>query len=643
MANGIAAAAALFLFATAATGQGGVRLQDLDLSRIDQAWGNPRAGRSVEGRPISIGGVAFERGVGTHADSEWTIELGGKARSFTASVGVDDEARRGTVVFVVLVDGREAYRSPIARGGEMPRRVEVDLAGASRLTLLVEDAGDGIDYDHADWADPVIAVEPGCEDRVKSGRIDETTLPIAMGRDEEPRLNYPRIVGASPGKPFLFRIPASGRPPLRFSAVGLPRGLALDPARGILSGTVEEEGRLVVSVEIEGPLGTSSGELTLVFAPGALCLTPPMGWNSWNCWGLSVDNSKVRAAAAAFDRSGLAAHGFRYVNIDDGWEGGRDENGTILPNEKFKDMRALADYVHGLGLLLGIYSSPGPKTCGGFEGSYGHEEQDARTYAEWGIDYLKYDWCSYSTIAPNPDLAAMQRPYLVMRDALRALPRDIVYSLCQYGMGRVHEWGAEVGGNCWRTTGDITDLWSSMSRIGFRHDEMVRAAGPGHWNDPDMLVVGSVGWGPDLHPTRLTRNEQITHVTLWSMLAAPLLIGCDLDRLDDFTLALLTNDDVIAIDQDPLGRAARRHGPAGPTEVWVRPLADGSSAVALFNRSRGTKSVRVEFALLGMRGPCAVRNCWTRKDEPEPVEAYEAEIPRHGALLLRVGKPGKGP
>ena len=283
-----------------------------------------------------------------------------------------------------------------------------------------------------------------------------------------------------------------------------------------------------------------------------------MGWNSWNCWAGAIDDAKVRAAADAMVASGLAAHGYEYINIDDTWEKGRDANGEVLGNEKFPDMKALADYVHGKGLKLGIYSSPGPRTCANFEGSYQHEEQDAKTYAKWGIDYLKYDWCSYGEIARSRELSELKKPYAVMRDALDKCGRDIVYSLCQYGMGKVWEWGESIGANCWRTGGDINDSWGSVVECGFSQDGHQKFAGPGHWNDPDMLVVGMVGWSANLHPSKLTHNEQVTHITLWSLLSSPLLIGCDMARLDQFTSDLLMNDEVIAINQDPLGKPAGR-------------------------------------------------------------------------------------
>jgi hypothetical protein len=377
-----------------------------------------------------------------------------------------------------------------------------------------------------------------------------------------------------------------------------------------------------------------------------------MGWNSWNCWGLSVDDQKVRAAADAFIGSGLADHGWTYINIDDGWEAPeRTAKGEILTNEKFPAMVSLADYIHSQGLRLGIYSSPGPQTCGGFLGSYQHEKQDAETWASWGIDYLKYDWCSYGKIALNDSIQELQKPYLLMRDFLSAANRDIVFSLCQYGMGNVWEWGGAVGGNIWRTTGDITDTWESMAGIGFDQDKCSPYAGPGHWNDPDMLVVGQVGWGPNLHPSRLTPDEQYTHISLWCLLSAPLLIGCDLSQLDDFTLNLLTNDEVLAINQDELGRPATRIKQGEGFEIWSKPLADSSVAVGLFftgldspvdafNWEGGIakRTLTVNWSDLGISGIYEVRDLWRQKDVGQFASVYTAEVPYHGVVLVRLTK-----
>ena len=290
-----------------------------------------------------------------------------------------------------------------------------------------------------------------------------------------------------------------------------------------------------------------------------LARTPPMGWNSWNHFAEAVDDKVARETADAMVKSGMAAAGYTYVNIDDTWEAGRDANGNITPNRKFPDMKALANYVHSRGLKLGIYSSPGPLTCGGYEGSYGHEEQDAKTFAGWGVDYLKYDWCSASRIYGSADLRPV---YQKMGKALEHCGRPIIFSLCEYGSGDVWTWGPRVGGNLWRTTGDIQDNWSSMSKIGFDQGRLASFAGPGHWNDPDMLEIGNGG---------MSATEYRTHFSLWCMLAAPLMAGNDLRTMSAETREILTNQEAIAVDQDVLGRQAVRLLEKAGIEVWVKP------------------------------------------------------------------------
>jgi alpha-galactosidase len=618
-----------------------VWVESLDLTTIDQGWGKAQAGLSVEGAPLTIGNQAYAHGVGTHAHSEMMIGLQGEARRFEAVVGVDDETGDvGSVVFVVYLDDQEAWRSPTLTGADGGVPVSIVLDGADRMTLVVESAGDGIHYDHADWAGAMIVLQPG------AGRLPTAVIPpmapvpeIVTHRPLKPAINAPYIAGTTPGLPFLFRVPTSGERPIRFTATNLPTGLELDPETGIITGSLAGEGTFDVGISAENAHGRDASTLTIVGGTHQLALTPPMGWNSWNVWGTSVDDAKVRAAADRMVASGLADHGYQYINIDDAWEGERDADGRIQSNEKFPDMRALADYVHAKGLKLGIYSSPGPKTCAGYEGSYQHERLDAETFAAWGIDLIKYDWCSYGKIAADDSRAALRKPYEVMREALDDCGRDIVYSLCQYGMGQVSEWGADVGGNYWRTTGDIFDDWGSMSGIGFGQAGLEAFAGPGHWNDPDMLVVGMVGWGPDLHRTRLTRQEQVTHITLWSLLASPLLIGCDLSQLDDFTLALLTNPEVLAVNQDPLGRQAARIDVEERQEVWARLLADGTYAVGLFNRSRWPAPVFVDWRDLQLAGPQPVRNLWLRTDEGVFEDGYSSTVQGHGAVMLKIGRP----
>jgi alpha-galactosidase len=605
----------------------------MDLSRVEQDWSQARAGRSVDGRPLTLGGVVYKHGVGTHASSDMLIDLNGSATRFMAVVGVDDERKGlGSVRFFVDVDKRNAASTPVMRGGDAPRTLSVDVSGAKTLHLRVDDGGDGITNDHADWGGAVLILKPGAAEQPRMAVPPAEPLPVVGAPPgPKPAIHYPRIVGATPGRSFLFRVPATGKGPLTFAASNLPKGLLLDERTGILTGSLEAPGRTDVELTVTGPKGSATATLTIVGGTHQLALTPPMGWNSWNVWGGRVDADKVRAAADAMVSSGLASHGFQYINIDDTWEGARGPDGVIRTNDKFKDMKGLADYVHSKGLKLGIYSSPGPKTCAGYAGSERHEEQDAKTYGQWGIDYLKYDWCS----CRSKDLKA---PYALMRNALDQSSRDIVYSLCQYGMGDVWTWGDSVGGNCWRTTGDITDTWKSMSGIGFSQDGHEKFAGPGHWNDPDMLVVGDVGWGRP-HPTKLTPNEQVTHISLWALQSAPLLIGCDMSKIDPFTTALLGNDEVLAIDQDALGKPAGRKSIDGKLEVWARPLSDGTMAVGLFNRDVDPAQVTARWSDLGLTGPQPVRDLWQKKDLGTFNDAFKATVPRHGAVLVKIGTP----
>jgi alpha-galactosidase len=362
--------------------------------------------------------------------------------------------------------------------------------------------------------------------------------------------------------------------------------------------------------------------------------TPPMGWNSWNHFAAKIDDATVRAEADAMVSSGLRDAGYRYINIDDTWEGERDAKGVIHSNSKFPDMKALADYVHAKGLKLGIYSSPGAKTCAGFAGSLGHEAQDAQTYAQWGIDYLKYDLCSLGDSmraagglekAQAIELAA----YAKMDAALKATGRPIVYSLCQYGFYQPWRWGASVGGDLWRTTGDITDKFPRMIQIGESQARLARLQKPGHWNDPDMLEVGNGG---------MNAIEYRTHMSLWAILAAPLLAGNDLSKMTPETRAILGDKGVIAIDQDPLGKQGDRIRQEGPLEVWARPLAGGGKAVGLFNLSDLPANMEIRTSEVGVKGAAPMRDVWADKDLGK-LAGYKAVVPAHGVLLLRIGKP----
>src|SRR5262245_9894017 len=626
----------------------GIWLDSLDLSKVQLRPG-PRGQRGQPPPPMTfkLGGVTYPHAVPLRADADMTVNLDGSATRFVSMVGVDDgtapaPARAdappppppapGSVVFAVFVDGKKAFESDVMKRGDAPRPVSVDLTGAKTMMLAVVDGNDGTAGDNADWAGAAVIMKPGAQAKpVVAAPASETPPQIASSKSTVPMINYPRITGATPGRPFLFRIPASGPDALTFSVKNLPAGLTLDEKTGVITGTLQQEGRSEVPGSVKAADGKmSNAVITIVGGRDALALTPPLGWNSWNVWGGNVTADHVRAAADGMIKTGLAAQGYTYINIDDAWEAGwhkgaegrndpaagRDGNGEILTNEKFPDMKGLVDYIHSKGLKAGIYSGPGNTTCQGLAASHQHEEQDARTWAKWGIDYLKYDWCGYpggfNTNSPLPDL---QKPYILMRGILDKLDRDIVFSLCQYGWGKVWEWGDQVGGNLWRVTGDITDTWPSMSGIGFQQTGHEKYAGPGHWNDTDTLVCGKVGWGrAHPPPAQLTPNEQITHISLWSLQAAPLLIGADMSQLDEFTINLLGNPEVLSVNQDVLGKAAGRLIGDGRTDIWARPLADGTMAVGLFNRGPEPTNITVKFSDIGLSGSQPVRDLWKHQD-----------------------------
>jgi alpha-galactosidase len=622
-------------------------IDSMDLSQVEQGWGDAHSKKSVDGNPIKLAGKEYEHGVGTHSVSNIKINLREAATHFTSTVGVDDEAsKNGSVEFIVIADGKEIAKTPILRKGTPPQIISVDVRGVKKLILKVSDGGDGEDNDHADWANAMLTLVTGAKMKPTTDVVPITPpryLPQVT--NQLPQIHGARIIGATPGHAFLFLVPATGKGPFVYGAKNLPKGLTINSATGVISGSLESVGTTQVMLTVRGSKGSTKRNFTIVGGQHQLSLTPPMGWNSWNVWAGAVDQDKVKASADQLVTSGLAAHGYLYVNIDDTWEAGRDANGNILTNKKFPNMPALSQYIHDKGLRFGIYSSPGPTTCAGFTASYQHEDQDAASYAAWGVDYLKYDWCSYGDIAKDDrSLAAYMKPYQVMGASLGKVNRDIVYSLCQYGMGEVWKWGADlsVGGNCWRTTGDITDNWGSLKSIIESQAGHEKYAAPGHWNDPDMLMVGIVGFG-NTHPTHLKPNEQILHISMWSLLSAPLLIGCDMTRLDKFTRDILSNDETIDVNQDPLGKAAIRVVKDGTKEVWARPLFDGTQAVGLANMGDEPQKITVKWSDIGVSGPQNIRDLWLHKNLGILKGSYTVEVPAHGCVMLKVSmaKPGE--
>jgi alpha-galactosidase len=480
-----------------------------------------------------------------------------------------------------------------------------------------------------------------------------------------PHINGPNIFGVRPGSPFLYTIPTVGDRPIYFSVEKLPKGLVVDSASGRITGSLKTKGEYPVVLCAKNSLGTNRKNFRIIVGE-KIALTPAMGWNSWNCWAGSVDAQKVLRSARAMASSGLINHGWTYINIDDTWQGKRTgKDHALQGNEKFPDMAQLCDELHKLGLKAGIYSTPwitsygkhpggSSDNAGGSwnqaqatkaeqrHGAYSFARADARQWAEWGFDYLKYDW------RPNdvPHVSEMSK-------ALRQSGRDIVFSLSNTAdFDHAADWARWA--NSWRTTCDIADHWSkcdeswqyAVSEIGFSQERWAPYAAPGHWNDPDMLVVGYVGWGAQLHASNLTPDEQYAHISLWCLLSAPLLIGCDLERLDDFTLKLLSNDEVLALDQDALGEQAVRVATVGAVDVYLKPLEDGGKALGFFNRDSAPQTI--EFNKLGNLGFSSrqhVRDLWRHQDLPDMVDpsndSLKMTIPAHGVQLYKLTMANK--
>ncbi|MFB3905965.1 MAG: putative Ig domain-containing protein [Acidobacteriota bacterium] len=471
-----------------------------------------------------------------------------------------------------------------------------------------------------------------------------------------PRINGPKVYGCRPGNPFIYRIPTTGKRPMVFSARKLPPSLALDKLEGIITGTTPPAGEYPVTLIARNREGDSTRPFKIV-SGDKLALTPPMGWNHWYAHYNRITDGMVRQAAEIMVSSGMADAGYQYVNIDDCWMNSasgenpkrfdpkrvgpvRDVNGDILPNKYFPDMRALTDFIHSKGLKAGIYTSPGPKTCAGYAGSYGHEAADARQFAEWGFDFLKYDWCSYGEIAPgDKSLETLQKPYRLMGEILRSQKRDIVYNLCQYGMGKVWEWGAEVGAQSWRTAGDLGFELDRIVQVALKNTEHRAYSKPGSWNDPDYIQIGYIGDArtsgvPKACP--MSPNEQYAFMSLWCLMAAPLFYSGDMTRLDAFTLNVLCNPEVIEVDQDPLGRCGAVQHLDEFTFLMVKILEDGSKAVGLFNQKDTDATVTADWPALGIRGRSKVRDLWRQRDLGVFDGEFQAKVPARGVVLVRI-------
>ena len=613
-----------------------VPLSSLDLSLMTTGWGTIQKDKSIQGKPLTVAGQTFTQGIGSHARSVLHLDLHGQTRRFTARIGVDDETKgQGTIRCKIYADNKKVFDSGIIKGNDQPVPIELNLMGVRYMVLLVTDAGDGMHSDHIDWINPVFEYTGLLPTAIESAVGEKIILTPKPG--PAPSINSPQVYGVRPGNSFLYRIPATGKRPMLFKALNLPSSMSFDAQTGIITGrSPKQGGDYKVTLIASNKFGKDQRAFKIVVGD-KLALTPPMGWNSWYFHYNSVTEHHMRRAADIMISSGMADYGYMYVNIDQSWqkerdnEPYRDSKGAILANSKFPDIKGMVDYIHSKGLKAGLYTSPGPWTCGPYVGSYQHEEIDARKFAEWGFDFLKYDWCSYGKIAPNRSREELMKPYQKMGSILKKLDRDIIFNLCQYGMGNVWEWGGQVGGHCWRTTRDL-GRGPNFYSIGLRNARLHEYAQPGQWNDPDYILIDS----------SLTGNEQYSYMSMWCLMASPLFFGKDMTKLDDFTLNVLCNAEVIEVDQDPLGRQAKIISLSEEQLVLAKKMSDGSLAVGLFNLGYVEIPVSVSWTALGIKGPQRVRDLWRQKDLEDHNHKYQTVLGCHGVKLIRIFAKGGG-
>ena len=615
---------------------------------------------------IKINGVPFSRGFGAQSPAVLSFMLDGNVKRFSAEVGVDDSSNTAIpLTFYVLADQKVLFQSKPMHVGDAAVSIDVDLTGVKQLGLLITDTvgGLGNKRTNGNWANARLMINEGFTPGYIPNK--EPQIILTPAQKNTPQINTANVFGAHPGNPFLLKVATTGQRPMQFSAVNLPTGLKISAETGIITGTVKQRGNYEVILKAKNKLGESTKKLIIKIGD-TIALTPPIGWNGWNSWEAEIDQEKVLASANAMVKTGLADHGWTYINVDDAWMGKRGGPDTALqPNDKFPDLKGMIDQIHSMGLKAGLYSTPYIASYGGYVGAssdyptggethelfkpyrqpysrigkYKFEPNDARQMAAWGVDFLKYDW--------RIDVASTER----MSTALKNSGRDIVLSLSNNApFEKVTDWVRLS--NMYRTGPDIKDSWTSLFNTAFVLDKWSPYTGPGHWGDADMMILGDVSIGPVMHPTRLTPNEQYSHVSIFSLIASPMLIGCPIERLDPFTLNLLSNDEVIAINQDPLGKAARLILEKDGFQVWKRELENGDYALGIFNiggygktpqsffrwGNEQPKTFTLNFNEIGLVGNFKVRDVWRQKDLGAFKGSISTLIPHHGVMMFRLKK-----
>lgn len=654
-------ASLFFVFSVFAQQTRTVYLDNLTIQSFSEGIPGVTAKSCAGGDSIRMKEKVYQRGVGVHSTSVLTFHLNGKGLSFSAITGVDDSATPGMVYKMYAIgDEKILFESNPMKMGDAPQMVNVNLKDVKRFGLLVMVKEERGSKTYSNWANAVINMKDSSLPETVPNDKDRYILTPAPSK--QPKITTPAVFGATPGNPFLFTVTATGERPMNFSASPLPAGLSIDAKTGIITGKVAQRGTYKVSLSATNSLGSNVKILNIKIGD-TIALTPPIGWNGWNSWARNIDQDKVMSSAKAMVSKGLSNHGWSYINIDDAWQGYRGgKYNAIQPNSKFPSFIPMIEFIHSLGLKVGVYSTPWITSYAGYVGGssnfengaypdsvknnkrsfryigkYRFDENDAKQMADWGIDFLKYDW--------RIEVPSTAR----MGEALKKSGRDIIYSISNSApFSNVKDWVKLT--NMYRTGPDIRDSWLGLYTCAFTLDNWGPYGGPGHWNDPDMMILGNVSTGTDIHPTRLTPDEQYSHVSLFSLLAAPLMIGCPIEQLDDFTVNLLSNDEVIEIDQDPLGKSGRLIADENGVQIWAKPLEDGSYAVGLFNTANfektpqsyfhwGTeKENKFTFAFdkLGLKGNWRVRDVWRQKDLGVFANNFSTSIRHHGVVMVRL-------
>jgi len=623
-----------------------VWLSSLEMSRMTQSSGKPKIDTVSASKPLTISKQIFKKGIGTLPKSYVWIDVG-DADKFSASVGIDDDMPKNvekvSYKFKIYGDEKMLWQSGEMHKDDVAQKADINIKGIKTLILVVINLNNTESKVQADWNNAYFSVHgasPKTIDPPHNAAVILTPKPGAAAK-----INGPKVYGCRPNNPFLYRIPATGARPINFSADNLPDGLSLNAATGIITGAIKNKGDYAVTIKAKNGAGKSS-RLFKIICGDKLALTPTMGWNTWYAYYGNINDKLMRDAADSMVSNGMADAGYQYVDIDDCWANAeksndktrvgprRDTNGNILANSNFPDMKLMTDYIHSKGLKTGIYSSPGPTTCAGYTGSYNYEAQDAKRFADWGFDLLKYDWCSYGRVNNNTSDSTRKKPYIKMGSILQQQNRDIVFNLCQYGMNEVWKWGEKVGGHSWRTGGDLGYRLNRLFEIALRNAEIGAYIKPGAWNDPDYIQIGYVG----NTPTKLIPDEQYSFMSLWCLLAAPLVYSGSLAKIDDFTLSILCNNEAIEIDQDALGKSAKVIPSSDEIFIMIKDLEDGSKAIGLCNNSEIPVPVTLLFEDAGLTGKQYIRDVWRQKNLGAFSKSFTATVPRHGVVLVKVGK-----